>query len=38
MTQAVDYRANAENYARAHGAMTLASIDAVVDLCTDDVI
>ena len=38
MSEAVDYRGRAENYARAHGVMTLASVDGVVDLCTEDVV
>ncbi len=38
MTEAVDYRGKAETYARAHGTMKLASVDAVVDLCAEDIV
>lgn len=37
MTGSPNYRACAERYAAAHGAMTAQSIDAVVALCSDDV-
>jgi steroid delta-isomerase len=38
VTTTLDTRALAEAYARAHGDMTVASIDAVIALCTETVI
>ena len=38
MTTPPDYRALAEAYARAHGDMTLSSVDDVMALCADNVL
>ena len=38
MTTLPDYRMRAEAYARAHGEMTLASVDDVMALCVDGVV